>query len=79
MRGSQNQTSYSASIHDGILSTGWVLLYYKLKDSHARLPRGVESIVLYISVVFENGGSLPQAASDAAHRLSRELISPADI
>jgi hypothetical protein len=54
-------------------------LYCKLKDSHARSPRGVESIVLYISVVFENGGSLPWTASDIAHRLSRELISPADI
>jgi hypothetical protein len=79
MQGSQNQTSYSASIHDGILLTGWVPLYCKLKDSHARSLRGVESIVLYISVALENGGSSPWTASDTAHRLSRELTSPADI
>jgi hypothetical protein len=79
MWGSWNQTSYSGSIHNGILSTGWVPLYCKLKDSHARSPREVESIVWYISVVLENGGSSPRTASDVAHRLSRELISPADI
>jgi hypothetical protein len=62
-----------------VLSTGQVPLYYKLKDFHARLPRGVESIVLYISVVFENGGPSPWTASDAARRMSKELISPADI
>jgi hypothetical protein len=57
MRGSQNQTLYSASIYNSTLLTNWVLLYCKLKDSHAKSPKGVKSIVLYISVAFENGSS----------------------
>jgi hypothetical protein len=79
MQGSQNQTLYSASIYNSTLLTNWVLLYCKLKDSHAKSPKGVKSIVLYISVAFENGSSSLWTASDVAHRLSRKLISLADI
>jgi hypothetical protein len=32
-----------------------------------------------MSIVFENGGSSPWIARDAAQRLSRKLIFPADI
>jgi hypothetical protein len=58
---------------------GQVPLYCKLKDSQEALLRGVESIVLYISVAFKNGGSLPWLARDTAHRPRRKLISPEDI
>ena len=66
-------------IHDGIFLSGWVPLYCKLNDSHGVSPSWVKSIMLYICVVFENGGSSPWIERDAPQRLRRVLISPPDI
>ena len=79
MRGFRKQTSYSAFIHDGMSPAGSAPLYSKEKDCQGISPRGVASIVLYMSVAVENGGVSSCVARDAAQRLRMKLMSPADI
>ena len=50
-----------------------------MKDCHGTSPRGVSSIVLYMCVALENGGSSLWGARDAAQRLRIKSISLADI
>ena len=82
-RGSLNHISYSFSIHFGISTpsdgSGRGPSYVKLALCHGTPPTGIASIVLYRSQWPIKGGSAANSSNEAAHRVHRISILPADI
>ena len=55
--GSWYHTSYLTSIHAALSPSGTSPPYFTMKHCHCTPPRGVESIMVYISVWLQNGDS----------------------